>query len=450
MSAALEGIAERAVAMACGLGATDAECTLAEGSEFSVNVRLGEVESLKDAGSSGAGIRVLLGKRAGSSYTSDLSEEGIRRMVAQAMEIAEIATEDPHAGLPDRGELGRFEGDLKLFFDDVAALATEDKIARAKETEKAAMAYDPRIVNSEGASFNSYTGVRVFANSFGFLGSYASSSCSLSVTPVARDGGSMERDYWYTSARSSTSLEDPEYVGQQAARRALRRLNPRKVGTQKIPVIFESRVARGLLDHLFDAASGSAVYRKATFLADKLGEPIASPRLTVIDDATMPGLFGSSPFDDEGVPSRRTVVLERGVLKSFLHNTYTARRLGMRTTGNGSRGLTGNAGVGHGNFYLEPGERSADEIIRGVSKGLYVTELIGFGVNVVTGDYSRGASGHWIENGELGWPVSEITIASTLQEMLMNIEAVGSDLEFRGSLASPTLLVREMTISGRS
>jgi PmbA protein len=450
VSAGLERVAERAVAMACDLGAAHAECTLAEGDEFSVNVRLGEVESLKDAGSSGAGLRVLLGRRAGSSYTSDLSEEGVRRMVEQAMEIAEIATEDPHAGLPDRSELGRFEGDLKLFFEDVAEIPTEEKIARAKETENAAMTYDARIVNSEGASFDSYTGVRVFANSLGFTGSYASSSCSLSASPVARDGGSMERDYWYTSGRSSTSLEDPEYVGQQAARRALRRLGPRRVETQKIPVIFEPRVARGLLDHLFDAVSGSAVYRKATFLADKLGEQIASPHVTAIDNATMPGLFGSSPFDDEGVPSRRTVVLERGVLKSFLHNTYTARRLGMQTTGNASRGLTGNAGVGHGNFYLEPGERSAEEIIRGVSKGLYVTELIGFGVNVVTGDYSRGAAGLWIENGELAWPVSEITIASTLQEMLMGIDAVGSDLEFRGALASPTLLVREMTISGRS
>lgn len=446
-----EKVAERAVAMACDLGATNAECTIAEGDEFSVNVRLGEVENLKDAGSSAAGIRVLLGTRAGSSYTSDLSEEGIRRMVGQAMEIAEIATEDPHAGLPERSELGRYDGDLKLFYDDVAEISTEEKISRAKQTEKAAMAYDPRIVNSEGASFDSYTGVRVFSNSLGFTGSYASSSCSLSATPVARDGGdTMERDYWYTSGRSSKLLEDPEYVGQQAARRALRRLGPRTIETQKAPVIFEPRIARGLLDHLFDAVSGSAVYRKATFLADKLGEQIASPLVTVIDDGIMPGLFGSSPFDDEGVPSRRTVVVEKGVLKSFLHNSYTARRLGMRTTGNASRGVTGNAGVGHGNFYLEQGTQSSEEIIRGVAKGLYVTELIGFGVNVVTGDYSRGAAGLWIENGELTFPVSEITIASTLQEMLMGIDAVGSDLEFRGALASPTLLLREMTISGRS
>ena len=450
MSDELERLAERAVCMAQDAGATGAECTLAQGEEFSVNVRLGEVESLKDAGSSGAGIRVLIGKRAGSAYTSDLGEEGIRRMVHQAMEIAEIATEDPYAGLPEREELGRYSGDLELYFGDVAALPAEEKIARAKEAEKAALAYDPRIGNSEGAGFDSYTGVRVFANSLGFRGSYASSSCSLSATPVACEGAAMERDYWYTASRDAAGLEAPEYVGREAAKRALRRLGPRKVETQKAPVVFEPRVARGLLDHLFDAVSGSAVYRKATFLAEKLGERIASEHVTAIDDAILPRLFGSSPFDDEGVPSRRTVVVEKGVLKSFLHNTYTSRRLNSKTTGNGSRGLTGNAGVGHGNFYLEPGKRSADEIIRTVPRGLYVTELIGFGVNIVTGDYSRGASGLWIENGELAWPVSEITIASTLQEMLMGIDAVGSDLEFRGALASPTLLVREMTISGRS
>ncbi len=258
----------------------------------------------------------------------------------------------------------------------------------------------------------------------------------------------MERDYWYTAGRSAAELEDPEHVGREAARRAIRRLGARKVETQKAPVVFEPRVARSLLDHLFDAVSGSAVYRKASFLSERLGQQVAAPAVTVIDDATMPGLFGSSPFDDEGVASRRTVVLERGVLKNFLHNSYTARRLGARSTGNASRGVTGNAGVGHGNFYVEPGERSAEEIIGGVSHGLYVTELIGFGVNIVTGDYSRGASGLWIENGELAWPVSEITIASTLEEMLMGIEAAGSDLEFRGALASPTLLIREMTISG--
>jgi PmbA protein len=259
----------------------------------------------------------------------------------------------------------------------------------------------------------------------------------------------MERDFWFSIARSFEKLEAPEDVGRRAAERALRRLGARKVPTQKAPVIFEPRAARSLLDNIFDAISGDSIYRKESFLEGKLGQNVASPGVTVVDDGTIPGLFGTSPFDDEGVPSRRTVVIENGVLRNYLLNTYTARKLGMRTTGNASRGLTGNAGVGHGNFYLENGKVSPQDLIRSLRTGFYVTELIGFGVNIVTGDYSRGAAGIWIENGELSYPVSEVTIAGTLPEMLMGIEGIGSDLEFRGSIASPTLLIREMTISGQ-
>jgi PmbA protein len=442
-------IASDAIRLARQGGASDAECTVVQGDEFSASVRRGEVESLKEAGSRGAGLRVLIGQRSGSAYTSDLTPDGIRAMVAGAIEIAGITSDDPFAGLPDTSEFGRIETDLELYFDDVAALSTEEKIRRASEAEGAALATDPRINNSDGASFDSYTGTRVFANSRGFLDSYRTSNCSLAAVPVAREGGSMERDYWMTAARSAARLESPEYVGRRAAERVLRRLGARKASTQKAPVIFEARIARSLLDHLFDAVNGGAVYRKASFLAGKLGEKIASDKVTVVDDGTLPGLFGSSPSDDEGVPTRRTPVVEKGVLASYLLNTYSARKLGMKTTGNASRGLTGAAAVGHGNFYLEPGQTSAEEMIRSVRNGLYVTELIGFGVNTVTGDYSRGAVGLWIENGELVYPVSEVTIASTLQEMLAGIEMVASDLEFRGSLASPAILVREMTISGQ-
>ncbi|MGH9668104.1 MAG: TldD/PmbA family protein, partial [Bryobacteraceae bacterium] len=276
-----------------------------------------------------------------------------------------------------------------------------------------------------------------------------SSSCSLSAVPGARQGESMERDWWYSSARSSAALEPAAEVGRIAAARVLRRLAPRKVETRKAPVVFEPRTARSLLGNLFEAVCGDAVYRKASFLAGKLGERVASENLTVIDDGALPGLFGTSPFDGEGVVSRRTVVIERGVLKSYLLNTYTARKLGLKTTGNASRGLTGNAGIGHGNFYLERGPHSPEEILRSVHTGFYVTELIGSGVNVVTGDYSLGATGLWIENGELAYPVSEVTIAGTLQQMLMDAAMIGSDLDFRGSVAAPTLLIREMTVSGR-
>ena len=267
--------------------------------------------------------------------------------------------------------------------------------------------------------------------------------------PIAKDNGSMERDYWHSAARSASRIESAEQVGRIAAERALRRLNPRRIPTQKAPVVFEPRTARSFLGDLFDAVSGSAIYRHASFLAGMLGERIASEALTVIDDATIPGLFGSTPFDDEGVAARRTIVIERGLLKSYLLNTYSARKLGLKTTGNASRGITGNAGVGPGNFFIEAGEMAADKIISGVRQGLYVTELIGASANTVTGDYSAGAAGLWIENGELAYPVSEITIAGNLKQMLMNVEQVGADLEFRGSIAAPTLLIREMTISGQ-
>ena len=442
-------IAQRAVEMATHAGATDAECTLAEGEEFSVSVRKGEVENLKDAGSRGAGVRVLVGKRSGAAYTSDLTEEGIRAMVASAMEIAAITSEDPFAGLPEDDEFGQASGDLRLYHEDVAGLTTAEKIEQARAAEAAALAADVRITNSEGASFDTHTGNRAFANSRGFAASYRTSTCSLSTVPVARQGSSMERDYWATAARSAAKLEPPEYVGRKAAERVLRRLGARKLPTQKSSVMFEARAARSLVDHVFDAVNGSAVYRKSSFLAGKLGERIASERVTIVDDATMPELFGTSPCDDEGVPSRRTVVVEKGVLRSYLLNTYSARRLELKTTGNASRGLSGAPGVGHGNLYMEAGEQTPEEMFRDMGRGLFVTELIGFGVNTVTGDYSRGAVGLWIENGEIAFPVAEVTIAGTLQQMLEGIDAIGSDLEFRGSLASPAILVREMTISGQ-
>jgi PmbA protein len=430
-------------------GATDAECTISEGNEFSANVRMREIESLKEAGSRGAGLRILIGKHTGSSYTSDLSEEGIAHLVKSAVELAAITTEDPHAGLPEPEELGSIEGDLQLYCADVAQLETAVKIDAAKRAEAAALDADPRIDNSDGASFDTHTGRRVFANSRGFAGEYRSSYCSLAVSPVARQGESMERDYWHTMARGAAGLEPPEQVGRIAAQRALRRLNAVKVETQKVPVVFEPRVARSLLESIFEAVHGMSIYRHESFLAGKLGERVAAENVTVVDDATIPGLFGTSPFDDEGVPSRRTVVIERGVLKNYLLNCYAARKLGMKTTGNAARGLAGNAGIGHGNLFLEKGAVTSEQIIGSVANGFYVTELLGHGVNVVTGDYSRGAAGLWIRNGELTFAVSEVTIAGNLKDMLLGIEVIGSDLEFRGSMAAPTLKIGEMTVGGR-
>jgi len=440
-----QGVVKRALAA----GATDAECTIAEGDEFSANVRMREVESLKEAGARGAGLRILIGRKTGSSYTSDLSPDGIELLIDSAIELAAVTTEDPHAGLPEADELGSITGDLRLYSPDVEKLETPVRIEMARRAEAAALEADPRIFNSEGASFDSHVGRHIFANSRGFAGEYRTSHCSVSVAPVARDGESMERDYWYTLARGFDGLEPPEQVGRTAAQRALRRLNPVKVETQRVPVVFEPGAARTLLENLFDAVHGMSIYRHESFLAGKLGEKVASESVTVVDDGTIPGLFGAQPFDDEGVPSRRTVVIERGVLKNYLLNTYAARKLGMKTTGNASRGLTGNAGIGHGNFFVEAGVQSPERILAEVSNGFYVTELMGFGVNIVTGDYSRGAAGLWIRGGELAFAVSEVTIAGNLKDMLPALEAVGTDLEFRGSMASPTLKIGEMTVGGK-
>ena len=442
-------LANAIVKRSLAAGASDAECTIGEGEEFTANVRMRELENLKEAGSSAAGLRILIGKKTGSSYTSDLTPAGVDLLVRSAIELAAVTTQDPHAGLPDPKELGSYAGDLELYSEDVEGLETARKVELARRAEEAALSFDPRIVNSEGASFDSYLSRHIFANSRGFAGEYRSSYCSIATAPVARDGQSMERDSWDTSSRRFGALEAPEEVGRIAAARALRRLNARKVDTQRVPVVFEPRAARSLLDHICDAVHGMAIYRHESFLAGKLGEKVASENLTIVDDATIPGLFGSSPFDDEGVPSRRTVVIERGVLQSYLLNTYAARKLGMKTTGNASRGLTGNAGIGHGNFFAEKGVQTPERMIAGIANGFYVTELIGFGVNIVTGDYSRGAAGLWIHHGELAYAVSEVTIAGNLRDMLLGIEAIGSDLEFRGPVAAPTIKMGEMTVGGK-
>jgi PmbA protein len=444
----LEQIASRAVARALELGATDAECTLAEGEEFSAGVRMREVESLKQAGSRGAGIRVLVGRNTGSSRTSDLTEKGIEEMVRSALDLAQVTTEDPYAGLPDAADLGAIVTDLKLYDETIEGMDTDWKIAQARIAEETALSADPRISNSEGASFDSYLGARAFANSRGFTGSYRTTSCGLSVVPVAKSNGHMERDYWHTASRRASGIESAEEVGRRAAARTLRRLDARKATTQKAPVIFEPRTARSLLGDISDAVNGGAIYKHSSFLTGKLGEKVASEALTVIDDSTIPGLFGSTPFDDEGVTTRRTVVIEKGVLKSYLLNTYFARKLGLKTTGNASRGLSGNAGIGAGNFYIEAGVITEEAMIAQVRQGLYVTELIGATANNVTGDYSSGAAGVWIENGELTYAVSEITIAGNLKQMLMDLTQTASNLEFRGSVASPTIMIQEMTISG--
>jgi PmbA protein len=445
----LKQIAVEVVERAVKAGATAADAIARDGNEFSTLVRLGEVETLKESGARALGLRVFIGKRAAATHTSDFSRDGIERLVSGAIALARATSDDPDSGLPEVESLGSLKQDLDLYYDDVYSLSTADRIDYARRAENAAMQLDPRITNSEGGSFDAATGYKVLANSLGFVGEYRRSYCSVSAVPIAQtEGTAMQRDYWYSASRTMRKLESPESVGRKAAERTLRRVGARKVATQRVPIIFDPMVSRGLIDHIFDAINGDAIYRHASFLAGKLGEQIAGENITIIDDGTMVGGFGSSPFDGEGVPTRRTVVVERGVLKSYLLNTYTARKLKLATTGNAARGLTGNPGIGSGNFYLQPGEKSPQEIVHNVRSGLYVTEFLGFGVNLVTGDFSRGASGLWIENGEFTFPVEEITVAGNLKEMFRNISEIGNDLEFRSSLAAPTLRIDGMTVAG--
>jgi PmbA protein len=307
---------------------------------------------------------------------------------------------------------------------------------------------DSRITNSEGSEYGHGDAQIFFANSHGFAGEFRASSVTLSVTPIAQDHAGMQRDGWYSSQRQLRRLESPEAVGRRAAQRTLRRLGARKVRTQEVPVVFDPDMAASLLRSLCGALSGSAIYRGASFLVGKLGQRVAASGLTVVDDGRMPGALGSRPFDGEGLPTRRTVVIENGVLAGYLLDTYTGRKLGLASTGNASRSLGQRPTVGPMNFYIRPGAFSAEEIIRSVDRGLYVTEMIGFGVNLVTGDYSRGAVGIWIEKGELAFPVEEITIAGNLKDMLRDIEMIGNDLEWRSSIAAPTLKIGRMTVAG--
>ena len=460
-------LAEEVVERALRAGASEAEAVGFEGEEFAVNVRLGQVEQLTESGSGALGLRVFCagegGQRTASTSTSDLSRDGIERLVNGAVELAKVTGVDPFAGLPEREAFGSNDIEsLALYFDDVNEISAEERIDMARRCEAAAMSFDTRIQNSSGADFDASSSRRVMVNSRGFAREYRRSYCGFSVTPIAQDAsGAMQRDYWYSSARTSRLLDSPENVGRKAAERALRRLGARRVLTQQCPVVFAPEIARGLMGNLLNAANGDSIYRNASMFSGKLGEQVAGENITMVDDGTMVfehvlpdgstlkvGGFGTSPFDGDGLPTRRTVVVERGILRELMLNTYTSRKLNMTSTGKASRGLAGAPGIGGGNFFLEAGSQTPEEIIGGVQNGLYVLQTMGFGVNLVTGDYSQGASGLWIENGELAYPVEQITIAGNLKDMFRNVSAIGNDLEFRGAGAVPTVQIEGMTVAG--
>jgi PmbA protein len=441
-------LATDVLAMARQGGATEADIVIADGENLSVQVRLGAVDRLSKAREKRLGLRVFVGKRSACTSTSDFSLDSIRQLVEQTCTLAKAVVEDPVSGLPEADQMAREQPDLDLY--DGTKLDTDRQIELAKRAESAAMSADERITNSEGADFDSSSGRVVLGNSHGFLGEYRSSSYSVAVSPIATDPdtGAMQRDAWYAVQRKFSKLDAPETVGIEAARRAVRRLGARKIGTKRVPIVFDQEMAGSLLGNLCGAISGYSLYKGASFLTGQLGKLLAPDFVTVCDDGRMAGGLGSRPFDGEGLPTRKNVVVEKGVLTSYLLDTYSGKKLGLPSTGNASRSVGDSPSVGPTNFYLVPGTKTAEEIIGTVQTGLYVTELIGFGINMVTGDYSRGAAGFWIENGELAYPVEEITIAGNLKQMFKDIEIVGSDLVFRGRIASPTLKISEMMVAG--
>ena len=421
---------------------------MAESDSFFVTVRMGEVEKISQAGEKRLGLRVFLGNSTASASTSDISSGAIDKLVDDTVNMARATAQDPHSGLPPHTALAHELPSLDLIDDAARAVSVDEKIQIALDTEKSALDYDPRITNSEGAEFSNHFGRVIYVSSQGFAGEYCGSTFGHSVSPVAKSNGSMQRDYWYSSNRKFAKLESSKQVGEKAARRALRRLGGRKVKTCEVPVIFDPDMAASLLRTLASALSGYSLYKGASFLVGKLGAKIGSELVNVIDDGTISGALGSRPFDGEGLPTQRKTVVDKGELKSYLLDTYSGKKLGMASTANASRSVGEPPGVAPANFFLLPGNESPEQIIASVKHGLYVTEMIGFGVNMVTGDYSRGAAGLWIENGELAFPVEEITIAGNLTAMFRSIERVGSDLEMRGRIAAPTIKISQMTVAG--
>lgn len=443
----MTGLLEELLSRAKARGATEADAFLIQEQHATVQVRLGQPEAVTHAREQRLSLRVFLGKAAAAASTSDLSRGSLERLVDEATTLARLTAADPLAGLPDPGEMATLIPDLDLYDPVGHAIALEEKLSLAKRAEAAAFEADPRITNSEGTEAFDRQAEYAYATSQGFAGTYRTSSFSLTVSPVAAANGEMQRESWYTLARKRERLDPPEEVGRIAARRALRRLGARKMKTTEVPVIFDSETAASLVRAIAAAASGPTLYRGASFLLNRLGKRIASSAVSIVDDGTLPGALGSRPFDGEGLAIRRTVLVNEGLLESYLLDTYSGRKLGLPSTHHAARDGSG-VSVATTNLSLAPGTASPEELIASVKSGLYVTELIGFGVNMVTGDYSRGAVGLWIENGQLAYPVEEVTVAGNLLEMFQAIEGVGNDLALRNRTSAPTVLVARMVVAG--
>jgi PmbA protein len=403
-----------------GASAAEVLCVTAESLE--AGVRMGEVEKLKSSRERRLGLRVFCGQSSATSSTAELERDSLGAFIASTVELARLSAADPWAGLPDPSMHPKSLPELSLADPDSGIVNAERALEIARTGENAALKFDPRIKNSGGAEFSSGRYRVMFANSQGFAGEYSGTSYSLVVAPIAQDGDAMQQGYWYTANRRFGKLEDAESVGITSAKRALRRLGARKIKTTHAPVVFDPDMAAGLIRSIVGAASGPSLYKGASFLIGQLGKTIAAAGVTIVDDAHIPGGLGSKPFDGEGLPTSRKNVIDKGVLEAPSVSTT--------------------------NLYLEPGSYTPAQIIGSVKQGLYLTETIGFGVNMVTGDYSRGAGGIWIEDGELAYPVQEITIAGNLKDMIAAVEMIGNDLNWRSSTVAPTIKIAEMTIAG--
>jgi len=433
----LEAMVREVLAEAVRLGASGAEAAVSVSQGLSVTVRLGEVETVEHNRDKNLGVTVYFGQRTGAASTTDFRAEAMRETVRAACTIARFTAEDDCAGLANPARLARTVPDLDLYHP--WPVTVTDAIDRARECEDHARAADARITNSEGATLSSHAGIEVYGNSNDFLGTVRASRHSLSAAVIAQDDQGMQRDYWYTVSRRADGLESAAAVGQAAARRALRRLGSRQLPTSRIPVLYEAPVASSLLSHFIGAIRGSALYRRASFLCDALQKPVFAPFVHIHEQPHLHGALGSAAYDSEGVATAPRDIVREGVLQGYVLDSYSARKLKMETTGN--------AGGVH-NLAIDTGPHDLHGLLKQMDRGLLVTELIGFGVNTVTGDYSRGAAGFWVEGGEIQYPVEEITVAGNLRDMFRCIAAVGSDVDVRGNIRTGSILLESMTVAG--
>lgn len=437
----LREFAQTVLDHARALGAAACECDVSEGFGLSVTVRKGEIDTLEHNRDKGIGVSVHFGRRPhvkrGHASTSDFSPAALRQTVEAAVAIARHTAEDDCAGLPDKALLARKVPDLDLYHP--WRISPEDAIDIAKRCEAAAFALSPKIRNTEGTSVSAQHSQFIFANSLGFMEGFPSSRHSLGSSMIAEEKGQMQRDDWYSSARVPERVADPEALGRYAGARALARLRARKIPTCQVPVLFEAPLASGLIGHFVSAVSGGSLYRKATFLTESLGKRVFSPNVSIDERPHLPQAMASSPFDDEGVATKDRAIVKNGVVQGYFLGTYSARKLGMQTTAS--------AGGNH-NLIVRPGALELPGLLKKMRRGLFVTELLGHGINLITGDYSRGAAGYWVENGEIQYAVEEVTIAGNLSAMFRSIVEVGRDTLVRGSRESGSILIENMTVAG--